>query len=128
MQCDFCQDEPALLVLSNMENGDTKTVGPFCLPYFVRSMAEELGMSVTLPDAEPAGQPGPEPGAEPAASGGEVDAPKPARKRASKAAGPRTPAGAGKGTPDPAAAVSGPAAAGSDEAHRTMQEVTGGTP
>lgn len=128
MQCDFCQEEDALLMVSNMADGDTKSVGGFCLPFFVRSIAATLGIELEPAQPAPAvDRAAPEPAKRaPAKRGGAT------RKRGgaaaeSAAAGSTAAAGSG-GAPDSAAADSGPATPSPAEAHATMQGVTGGSP
>lgn len=52
MQCDFCETEPALLMVTNTENGETVAIGFSCVLPWAQSMVAELGGQAEQPQAE----------------------------------------------------------------------------
>lgn len=44
MQCDFCQDEPGLLLMTNQQTGDTQSIGPDCMAPFLKEMSKTYGV------------------------------------------------------------------------------------
>lgn len=128
MNCDFCKEEQAVLMVSDMSNGDTQAVGPACLPFFVRAMAQEMGVCGDQPaPTDGQGEPA-DAGSKPtkaAARGGRRR--KPADKAAQSVQGDPTADPGDGGTPEPAEAVSGPPVDPA-AAHAELQQVTGGQP
>lgn len=43
MVCDGCESEPAVLLLTNIGNGDVQAVGSDCAPTWLRAMADAMG-------------------------------------------------------------------------------------
>lgn len=43
MQCDFCQEEGGLLLMTNQETGDTQSIGTACMPPFLKAMSSSWG-------------------------------------------------------------------------------------
>lgn len=58
ISCDTCQAEPAVLMVTNLGNGDTFAIGPACLPAWCLATAQELTDTMFVPagsqTAEPA--------------------------------------------------------------------------
>ena len=60
MECDFCDEENAITIITNLVTGDVWKIGPACWPDFILNMAQALmeGMGAEqLPDDETATEP-----------------------------------------------------------------------
>ena len=45
LECDFCDESEASLILTNLQNGDVTRVCGACFPSFVLTLAEALGIA-----------------------------------------------------------------------------------
>jgi hypothetical protein len=48
--CDGCESEPAIMSLSNLDNGDVQFVGAQCLPTWLRATADAVEAATERPD------------------------------------------------------------------------------